>query len=254
MTGYAVLLRKELLEQWRTMRLGIVVIVYAAVGLLSPATARYLPQIIGSLVPADQMPLTLPTPTLADAIGQFSKNVGGTLTLAAILLAMGMIASEKERGTAAFILTQRAGRGAFVAAKLTALAVTLGVAMAAAGAAAYAYTSWLFEPPPAAPFVVMLVLMWLSQLSIAAITLLGSAIARSVVAAGAIGFAAYVVLAVVSALPAIDIVTPAGLQARASSLASGEAVPDLWLAVIADVALTLVVGTLTWLSLRRQEL
>jgi ABC-2 type transport system permease protein len=254
MTGYAVLLRKELLEQWRTMRLGIVVIVYAAFGLLSPATARYLPEILRSLVPADQMPLTLPTPTMADAIGQFSKNVGGTLTLAAILLAMGLIASERERGTAAFILTQRASRGAFVAAKLTALAVALGLAMAAAGATAYAYTAWLFEPPAVGPFAVMLVLMWLSQLSIGAITLFGSAIARSVVAAGAIGFAAYVVLAVVSALPVIDIVTPAGLQALASGLAGGEPAPDLWLAVIADLALTLGMGTLTWLSLRRQEL
>ena len=254
MTGLGVLLRKELQEQWRTMRLGIVVLVYLTVGLLSPATARYLPQIITSLVPADQVPVRLPTPTMVDAIAQFTKNVGGTLTLAAILLAMGMIASEKERGTAAFILTRRAGRGAFVAAKLIALATTLGLAMAAAGAAAYVYTAWLFEPPPAAPFAAMVVLVWLSQVSIAAITLFGSAIARSVVAAGAIGFAAYVVLAVVSALPVLGIVTPAGLQNVAAALARGESAPDLWLAAVANACLIVAMGVLTWLAFRRQEL
>ena len=125
MTGYRVLLRKELREQWRTMRLGIVVIVYLVFGILSPVLARYMPELITGMLPPDQVPLRLPTPTTADAIDQFVKNVGGTLTIAAVLLAMGMIVAEKERGTAAFILTKPAGRGAFVGAKLTALAATL---------------------------------------------------------------------------------------------------------------------------------
>ncbi len=254
MTGLGVLVRKELLEQWRTMRLGIVVLVYLAVGLLSPATARYLPQIITSLVPPEQVPLRMPAPTVADAIGQFTKNVGGTLTLAAILLAMGLIVTEKERGTAAFLLSRRAGRGAFVAAKLTVLAAILGIAMAAAGVAGYAYTAWLFQPPPVAAFVTMVVLVWLSQVAIGAITLLGSAIAPSVVAAGAIGFAAYVVMAVVSALPTIGMLMPAGLQNIAAAVARGDGAPDLWLSVLANVCLIAAMGLTTWLVFRRQEL
>ncbi len=254
MTGLGVLLRKELLEQWRTMRLGIVVLVYLAVGLLSPATAKYMPQIISSLVPPGQMSISVPTPTTADAIAQFAKNVGGTLTLAAVLLAMGLIAAEKERGTAAFLLTRGAGRAAFVTAKLTGLAMTLGLAMAMAGIAAYTYTAWLFEPPPAAAFVTMVVLVWLSQLSIGAITLFGSAIARSVVAAGAIGFAAYVVLAVVSAVPTIGVLTPAGLQDIAAAVARGDGAPDGVLSVIANVCLIAAMGLVTWLTFQRQEL
>lgn len=254
MTGYRVLLRRELLEQWRTMRLGIVVIVFLLFGLLSPVLARYTPELIGSFLPPDQLPLRLPTPTTADAISQFIKNVGGTLTLAGVLLAMGMVASEKERGTAAFILTKPAGRGAFVAAKLTALAVTLGLAMAASGAAAYAYTGWLFTAPPIGGFAAMVLSIWLAQLSIASLTLLGSALVRSVVAAGALGFAAYVILALVSALPTIGQYTPAGLQNAAGELALGGMPPTIVAAVAANLALVAGAGVLAWLALRRQEI
>ena len=76
--------------------------------MLSPVLAKYTPELIKALVPANQVPVILPVPTTADAIAQFVKSVGQTLTLAAILLAMGSVATEKERGTAAFILTRPA--------------------------------------------------------------------------------------------------------------------------------------------------
>lgn len=254
MTGVGALLRKELLEQRRTMRLVIVGGLFLAFGILSPVIAKYTPEIIGALVPADQLPLVLPTPTLADAIGQFVKNVGGTLTLAAILLAMGLVASEKERGTAAFVLTRPAGRGAFIVAKMAAVAITLGLAMALAGAGAYVYTVWLFSAPPVVGFAEMCALLWLGQVVIAAITLLGSALVRSAVAAAAIGFAAYVGLTILSALPMIGPYTPMGLQGPAMSLALGADPGDLVGPIVVNVGLVVGATLLAWLSFRRQEL
>lgn len=254
MTGYRVLLRKELREQWRTMRLGILVIVYLVFGILSPVLARYMPELITGMLPPDQVPLRLPTPTTADAIDQFLKNVGGTLTIAAVLISMGMIVSEKERGTAGFILTKPAGRGAFVGAKLTALAATLALALAISGVAAYAYTVWLFEPLPVAGFAAMVVLAWLAQLSIASITLLASAVVRSVVAAGAMGFAAYAILAMLSALPTVGAYLPAGLQSAAGEVAFGQVPSTLGVAIAVNVAIVAAAGFLAWLALRRQEI
>jgi ABC-2 type transport system permease protein len=254
MTGLTVLLRKELLEQWRTMRLVIVTIVFIAFGIMSAVFARYLGEIVTALVPADQIPVALPTPTMADAIDQLVKNVGQTLSLGVILLAMGLVASEKERGTAAFILTRPASRAAFITAKLAALAVTLGVAMAACGAAAYAYTAWLFEPPPAAGFAATCLLLWLSLLAVGALTLLGSTLVRSTVAAGAIGFAAYVGLAIVSALPTIGPYTPAGLFGPAMRLGAGADAGDVVGPVLANVLIVAGATVAAWLALRRQEL
>ena len=254
MTGISVLLRKELLEQWRTMRLVIVGGVFLAFGILSPILAKYTPEIIGALVPAGTIPVPIPTPTIADAIGQFVKNVGGTLTLVAILLAMGLVATEKERGTAAFVLTKPADRAAFIAAKLSALAVTLGVSMGLAGAAAYGYTVWLFSAPPLAGFAAMCVLLWLGQLVIAAITLLGSALVRSAAPAAGFGFAAYIVLLILSALPTIGPYTPAGLAGPATALALGTDPGDVLGPLVVNVLLAVGATVLAWLSFRRQEL
>lgn len=254
MTGFRVLVRKEILEQWRTMRLVIVTVVFVAFGILSPVVARYLGEIVRALVPANQLPVEFPTPTIGDALDQLVKNVGQTLALGVILLAMGLVASEKERGTAAFILTRPASRAAFVTAKLAALAFTLGVAMAACGAAAYAYTAWLFEPPPVAGFAAMCVLLWLSLLAIGAITLLGSSLVRSVVAAGAIGFAAYVGLSVLSALPSIGPYTPMGLLGPAMELGMGGEPGELVGPVLANILIVAGATVVAWLAFRRQEL
>ena len=75
MTGFASLLRKELLEQWRTTRLPVVATVFLLVGLSSPLLARFTPEIIKA-VGGDQFQIVLPTPTAADAYDQLAKNLG----------------------------------------------------------------------------------------------------------------------------------------------------------------------------------
>jgi len=57
----SVLVRKELLESWRTMRLPIVGGLFLVVGLTSPLLARFLPEIIKAAA-GDQLP-TIPVPT-----------------------------------------------------------------------------------------------------------------------------------------------------------------------------------------------
>ena len=104
-----VLLRKELLEQWRTTRLPVVATVFLLVGLSSPLLARFTPEILKA-VGGGQFSIMLPTPTAADAYDQLAKNLGQFGALIAVLLAMGSVATEKERGTAALILTKPAGR------------------------------------------------------------------------------------------------------------------------------------------------
>ena len=142
MSGLAPLLRKELLEQWRTMRLPIVAAVFLLVGLASPLLARFTPEILKA-VGGDQFSIVLPTPTAADAWAQLAKNLGQFGALVAILLAMGSVATEKERGTAALILTKPAGRDAFLLAKMVAIATTLGISTAIAGVGAWLYRETL---------------------------------------------------------------------------------------------------------------
>jgi ABC-2 type transport system permease protein len=253
MTGFGVIVRKELLEQWRTWRMLVVGIIFAIFGIGSPILARYTPELVKALA-SDQLAAVIPTPTVANAIIQFQKNLGQTGILAAILLAMGSVAIEKERGTAALLLTKPLSRGAFLSAKLAAIGATLFVGTLVAAIGAYAYTAFLFSAPPLAGYAAMSALLFLSLLGYAALTFLGSALTRSSLAAAGIGIAAMVLIAILSALPTIGTWAPGNLDAPGMALALGTPVHDLVPPVVSTVLLVIAAYGAAWLSFRRQEL
>ncbi len=255
MSGFGLLLRKELLEQTRTMRLYVVAIVFALFAIVSPLTAKYLPEIVKALA-GDQVSLVglIPTPTVGDAVDQFLKNLTQFGALIAILLAMGMVATEKDRGTAAFILTKPVSRGAFLAAKLVAIAGTLLVATIAAGILGYYYTAVLFEALPVGGYAAMCALLWLSLVVFAALTFLGSTLTSSSAAGAGIGVVFLVVTGIVAALPNVGRYMPEMLAGPARALALGQGAHELVGPVAVNVAIVIVAGLLAWVAFRRQEL
>ena len=247
------LLRKELLQQWRTARLPVVATVFLLVGLSSPMLAQFTPEILRG-VGGGQFQIVLPTPTAVDAYDQLAKNLGHFGALIAILLAMGSVATEKERGTAALILTKPASRAAFLIAKIVAIATTLGVSTAIAAAGAWFYTLVLFEPLPIAGFVAATILQWLALMSYATITFVGSTLTRSALAAAGLGVAALIVLGIASIIPAVGHYLPNGLGPAAHGLALGQANVDVVGPTIASALLIVGLVTLAYLAFRRQEL
>jgi ABC-2 type transport system permease protein len=218
--GFRVLLRKELAEQWRTRRLPVIAGLFLVVGMISPLTARYLPEILKAAL-GDQMTIPIPTPTAVTALEQLQKNVGQLGALAAIALAMGAVAGELDRGTAALVLAQPATRSAFLAAKLVAIAVVLGVSMLLAAVVGWIYTAVLFEPQPIAGWLAMAVLSWLALSAWAALTFVASAATGSTTAAAGIGFVALIGVSVLAIVPVLDRVLPTGLTLPAIQLAAG---------------------------------
>jgi ABC-2 type transport system permease protein len=252
-TGFAVLVRKELIEQWRTARLPVVATVFLLVGLSSPLLARFTPEILKG-VGGDQFQIVFPTPTAADAYDQLAKNLGQLGAVIAILLAMGSVAMEKERGTAALILTKPATRAAFLMAKLVAIAATLAVSTTIGSAGAWFYTLVLFEPLPLEGFVLASILQWLALMCYATVTFVGSTLTRSALAAAGFGVAALVVLGVASIVPGIGRFLPSGLGPASHGLALGQAHVEVVGPTIASVALIIVLAMIAWLAFRRQEL
>jgi ABC-2 type transport system permease protein len=253
MAGFGALLRKELLEQWRTSRLPIVATVFLLVGLSSPLLARFTPEILKA-VAGDQIPIVLPTPSAGDAVDQLAKNLGQFGGLIAVLLAMGSVATEKERGTAAMILSKPAGRGGFLLAKLVAIGTCLALAVAVATAGAWFYTFVLFEPLSPLGVAASAVLQWLLLMALAAVTFLGSVLTRSSLAAAGLGIAAFIVLGILGAFPTIGRFVPTGLSAPARALALGTSGPDPWTPVAATLVLIVASGLAAWLAFREQEL
>jgi ABC-2 type transport system permease protein len=255
MSGFRVLLAKELAEQVRTLRLIVLAIVFVSFGILSPLTAKYLPDLIEALG-GDQLGIviTIPTPTIADAIDQLLKNVSQFGILAAILLAMGAVATEKDRGTAAFVLSKPASRAAFLGAKIAAIALDLLLAVAAAGVAGFGYTAYLFNAPPADGYIAMCLLLWLSLVVYASLTFLGSTLTRSAAAGAGIGFAFLVLTSIVGAVPSIGRLMPGGLLGPARAYGLGASPGDVAGPVLFNLAFVAILAAASWLTFRRQEL
>lgn len=253
MKGFALLLGKEVREQVRTMRVVVVVAVFAVFGLLSPVFARYIREIVEA-VGGGQLGVAIPDPTVADAVIQLTKNMGQFGILIAILLAMGAVAMEKERGTAAFILTKPVTRAAFIASKAAAIGGLLAVGLAIAGALAWTYTTILFEPLPVGWYAAAVGLVWLSLAVFAALTLLVSVVARSALFAGGIGLGLVFATGILSALPGIGAYMPTSLWGAADQVALGT-VPDPSAGpVLANGLLAVGAVALAAAIFRRQEL
>jgi ABC-2 type transport system permease protein len=257
MNRFLVVLRKELVESWRTRRLPAVLIMFITIGLLAPLTAKYLPEIIKAAL-GDEISVPLPVPTAADAVLQLQKNLGQLGAFAAIVLAMNAVAGEKEHGTAAFVLTKPVRRGAFIGAKLVALGLVIGLAVVAAIMVAWVYTAVLFQPLPIAGWLALGVLSWLALSVWASITFFASTVTGSAAAAAGVGIVALIVLSLVSAVPQVARFLPPALDGPALALATGNtadlAVDTLTTAIGGSVGLLVASAVGAWLAFRHQEL
>jgi ABC-2 type transport system permease protein len=251
--GLGPLLRKELLEAWRTRRMLVVAIVFTAFGIGSPFLARYTPELVRALA-GNQLQIVIPPPTVRDAADQFLKNLGQAGILTAVLLAMGSVAVEKERGTAALLLSKPASRGAYLLAKMLAITVTLAVGLGLAAAGGYAYTAFLFEALPPVGWAAMTALLLLMLVVYASLTFLGSVLTRSSMGAAAIGVGGLVAVALISALPTIGPYSPGGLSAPGRALALGTDPGNPVGPILVNLGLLLGLLLASWLAFRRQEL
>jgi len=248
MTGLATLTRKELSQQIRTHRLMIVAVVFFIFGLGTPLMLHFLPD----LVPAEEM-FELPEFTAADAVQGYIDTFGQVGLLAAILVAMGAVAKERESGTAAMTLSKPISTAAFVVAKLAALASVFLVAVIVGGIGCYVYTLVIFGDPGAGNFVLASAIGGCYLLVCLAATLMFSSFFRSQMAAGAVALVFLLTLTMTAGLSVMKDYSPGALLNWASALSRGDAT-NPWGALAGSfwfIALSLLVG---WRVLCRKEL
>ncbi len=246
-------LRKEWLEQWRTYRMLAVGVVLLVFGLLSPLLAKYTPEIIKLMPNGETMAQLIPAPTVLDAVTQYIKNIGQFGVILALLLTMGAVAQEKDKGTAAMMLVKPLPRATFLAAKFTALALTFAVAIAIAGAACYYYTWLLFDPLDVPRWLALNGLLLLFVLVYVALTLFCSVVTQSQVAAGGLALGLLFVLGLSGSVPGLGEYLPGQLLAWGGGLMAGKA-ETFWPALGVSVGIIVVALAGARFIFERQEL
>ncbi len=245
--------RKEWLELVRTKRMLIALVVLVLFGMTSPLLAKMTPKIMTLVPGGEQFAGMIPEPTINDAIAQYVKNIAQFGILLALLFGMGSVASEKDKGTAAMILSKPMPRFTFLAAKLAAYALLFLIAILIAGAACYYYTYVLFGPLDILQFAGMNGLILIYLLVYVALTVCFSTLTRTQYIAIGMGFGALILFGIISAIPGWGVYTPDLLIANAGLIGSGKAAENwegLW------ISLGLIgLSTLgAWLVFRQQEI
>lgn len=217
-----VTVRKELLQQWRTRRVLIIAAVFGVFGMASPLMAYFMPQMMRAIPGAEQFASLIPDPTINDALVQYVKNISQFGFLLAILIGIGDVAGEKERGTASMILSKPLARWAFISSKYLAQVslYLLGLLLSLAGS--FFYTYYLFAPVDVTRLFQMLALasglLFLWLLPYITITLLGSVLANSTSAAAGIAAGGAVLWMLLGSLPQLSGILPGALLTWANQL------------------------------------
>lgn len=245
--------RKEWTELVRTKRLLIALVVLVVFGMTSPLMAKMTPQIMELVPGGEQIALVIPTPTINDAIAQYVKNITQFGILLALLFSMGSMASERDKGTAAMVLSKPMPRATFLLAKLAAQTALFTLAITLAGLACYYYTWVLFGELPVLAYAEMNGLILLYLLVYIATTVFFSTLTKTQYIAMGMSFGMLILLGIVGSIPGWERYTPAQLVSNAALLGTNMT-PENWIGLWVSLALIGTSGLGAWLVFRKQEI
>ncbi len=173
--------------------------------------------------------------------------------LMAMLLTMGSVAVEKEKGTAALMLVKPLSRATFLAAKFLSLALVFLAAMTLAALTAYLYTLILFGPLEWGPWLALNGLLWLEMILTVAVTLFFSTLLRSQAAAAGLCFTGILLAGGIGSIPRLGEVMPSQLTIWAASLFAPQPAAA-WPALFVSLGLMFASLLAAWIVFKRQEL
>ncbi len=250
MQGLLPLLKKEIKEQFKTYRFLVVMSVFLLFGLTTPLTLKYLPEIIK--MAGEGVEMNFPPPTAIEALLSYAGDISQIGIFVIVLVVMGSIANELQRGTALIVLSKPISRTAFVTAKLLALSMTSLVSLAASSLVCFGYTVWLIGGADVSNFIGLNIMVALFMVFSISITLLFSSIFRSSLAAGVVALAVIIGQAILTAVPKVGDFMPGQLLGWGNSILTGG--DTYWWAMAVTVVLTILFVYLSQRALSSKDI
>lgn len=215
------LMYKEFSESRKNHKLLIVVITFLFFGLLSPLTAKYMPELLKMAGTQQGMYIEAKPPVVQDSLVQFHSNVIQVCLFIMIFIIMGMISREKERGTAAFLLVKPVSREIFILSKYLSMLALVAIGMTVGIGICGVYTYILFGSVSPVALLKMSFFLFIYLLEILSITILLSTLSSRQVFAGIGTFIIWLLLEALSSLPVIGKLLPGGVSREAQAAGAG---------------------------------
>lgn len=192
------LLKKDALEQLKTYRFLIVVVVFLIFGLSAPVLMKMMPKMMPVTETGSGLQLKIiGEASLSDAASQYLGLIGQMGILLVIIFAMGVVAGTGSRRVATMLLSKPISRSDYLLSKYTINAVMFIIAITLGTLAFYGYSVVLYGyfSPLGIPLSIVCTSAFF--LMVLALTILFSALMKSSAAAGGLALLAVFAVSVV---------------------------------------------------------
>lgn len=224
MNNYLIFLKKELSESLKTYKFMMIIMIFLIVGILSPLSAKFLPEILSSVIP-ELSNIILPQPTSLDSWQQFFKNITQLGLVALILIFHNTLHQEISKGTLINLLSKGLPRSTVIWAKYTLLIFMWTLSFLAAVALTLYYNYYLFPSQSLTHLPFALFNLWLFGCYWLSLILLGSLFSKK--SNNPLLFLAIILLFlfILNLFPDLHRFTPLYLSSESLNLLTGELSP-----------------------------
>lgn len=231
--------RLELLRLVRTRRLLALCGVYLFFGLTGPLLARYMDRLLASI--GGDVEITVPPPTPAAGIAQFSSNAQQIGLLVVLVVAAGALAFDAKPEIGTFFRTRVTSTARLLLPRFTVAAAAAAAAFVLGTLAAWYQTTVLIGAPPAGGILAGMLYGAVYLAFAVAVMAVAAAVTRTTLTAVAVAVGVLLGLPLLGLIGAVAEWLPSHLLGALDALAAGAPAADYLRAagvsVIATVAL-----------------
>jgi len=178
MNNYIAFLKKEFLENIRTYKMLIMLLVFLVFGIMNPLTAKMTPDILNALMP-EGMTITLAEPTAFDSWTQFFKNISQMGLIMMVVVFSGILGTELSKGTLINMLTKGLSRGAVILSKYTCMSLIWTTSIIISFLVTWGYTIYLFPSDEIVNLLFSVFCLWLFGIFLLALLMFSATLAQN---------------------------------------------------------------------------
>ena len=260
MNSFILFFRKEITESIKTIKGIVLAIIFLVIGISSPLLAKLTPELLklSGIDISEEIMLSMginPVPNSVDSYIQFFGNFSQIGLLALIIVFAGIVANEKSKNTAAYILTQNISRRTFILSKfISSVAFTFISLLLSMGTQIF-YTYYLFDDKltDIKYIIIFFALLFLYLIFILSIVIFSSVVTKTVTSSTFIAFLIFIAANIMTNIPKIGKYMPPNIN-DINILLRTKSVGDLVINIIITVACSVAFIAAGLELFNRQEL
>jgi ABC-2 type transport system permease protein len=210
--SFIIFLKKEIIELVKTVKGVVLAVIFLFIGISAPLIAKLLPEILKLAATdaetqevMDALAALMPPPNSLESYNQFFSNFSQIGLIALIIIFAGIVANEKSKNTASYILTKNISRAQFIMAKFTSSVIFNFVSLIITAAVFKLYTDLLFEDKLVdfESFIIFFAFLLLYIFFILSIVLFSSILSKNITSATFIAFLIFIIFNIATVIPKV---------------------------------------------------